>query len=47
VLSDYVRTARSLNDCVDVVSIQHEYGIWGGDEGEHVHDFARGDRGPA
>jgi glycosyltransferase involved in cell wall biosynthesis len=40
VASDYPRTARSLNDCVDVVSIQHEYGIWGGADGEHVLDFA-------
>jgi glycosyltransferase involved in cell wall biosynthesis len=47
VASDYARTARSLNDCVDVVSIQHEYGIWGGDDGEHVLDFARGLRIPA
>ena len=39
--SDYLRTARSLNDCVDVVSIQHEYGIWGGEDGNHVIDFAR------
>jgi glycosyltransferase involved in cell wall biosynthesis len=45
--SDYLRTARSLNDCVDVVSIQHEYGIWGGTDGEHVLDFARGLRVPA
>jgi glycosyltransferase involved in cell wall biosynthesis len=39
--SDYLRTARSLNDCVDVVSIQHEYGIWGGEDGERVLDFVR------
>jgi glycosyltransferase involved in cell wall biosynthesis len=44
---DYRRTARSLNDCVDVVSIQHEYGIWGGEDGEHVLEFARGLRVPA
>jgi glycosyltransferase involved in cell wall biosynthesis len=37
--SDYTRTARSLNDCADVVSLQHEYGIWGGADGEHVIDF--------
>jgi glycosyltransferase involved in cell wall biosynthesis len=42
VASDYTRTARSLNDCVDVVSIQHEYGIWGGEDGEHVIDFVGG-----
>lgn len=45
--SDYVRTARSLNDCVDLVSIQHEYGIWGGADGDHVLDFVRGLRVPA
>ena len=39
--SDYLRTARSLNDCVDVVSVQHEYGIWGGEDGERVIDFVR------
>ena len=26
---------------MDVVSIQHEYGIWGGDDGAHVVDFVR------
>ena len=36
---DYLRAARSLASCVDVVSIQHEYGIWGGDDGEYVLDF--------
>ena len=39
--SDYRRVARSLHDCVDVVSVQHEYGIWGGDDGAHVLDFVR------
>jgi glycosyltransferase involved in cell wall biosynthesis len=34
-----VRTARALHDCADVVSIQHEYGIWGGDDGASVLDF--------
>jgi glycosyltransferase involved in cell wall biosynthesis len=37
--ADYLRTARALDDCVDVVSIQHEYGIWGGEDGAHVIDF--------
>lgn len=45
--SDYARTARSLGDCVDVVSIQHEYGIWGGEDGEHVIDFVRDLRVPS
>jgi glycosyltransferase involved in cell wall biosynthesis len=43
---DYVTTARSLDRCVDVVSIQHEYGIWGGDDGSYVIDFARSLRVP-
>ena len=45
--SDYLRTARSLSDCVEVVSVQHEYGIWGGEDGEHVLDFVRTLRVPA
>jgi glycosyltransferase involved in cell wall biosynthesis len=39
--SDYARIARSLSACADVVSIQHEYGIWGGDDGVNVLDFVR------
>ena len=39
--ADYARTARSLDRCVDVVSIQHDYGIWGGEDGEAVLDFVR------
>ena len=39
--ADYLRTARDLDRCVDVVSIQHEYGIWGGEDGEWVLDFVR------
>ena len=30
---DYLRTAEALSRCVGVVSIQHEYGIWGGEDG--------------
>ena len=37
--ADYIRTARALDRCVDVASIQHEYGIWGGDDGAHVLEF--------
>lgn len=44
---DYITTARSLERCVDVVSIQHEYGIWGGEDGGSVIDFVRSLRLPA
>ncbi len=36
---DYVRAARALARCVDLVSIQHEYDIWGGESGSYVVDF--------
>jgi glycosyltransferase involved in cell wall biosynthesis len=39
VRADYRGVARRLGACVDVASIQHEYGIWGGDDGEAVLDF--------
>ncbi len=42
VLGDYLEVARRLNRSgVSVVSVQHEYGIWGGDDGEFVLDFVR------
>ena len=48
VRADYISAARALNDCgVEVVSIQHEYGIWGGDDGAYVLDFVRALRMPA
>ncbi|HSS35192.1 MAG TPA: glycosyltransferase family 4 protein [Patescibacteria group bacterium] len=38
--TDYRRAARALDRCrLDAVSIQHEYGIWGGVDGESVIDF--------
>lgn len=40
-LSDYARTARSLERCADVVAIQFEAGIWGGEDGDAVLDFVR------
>jgi glycosyltransferase involved in cell wall biosynthesis len=45
--ADYAGVAQGLRDCVDVASIQHEYGIWGGDDGAHVLDFVRALRIPA
>jgi glycosyltransferase involved in cell wall biosynthesis len=47
VLDDYARAARAIEPCVDVVSIQHEYGIWGGDEGAYILDFVKALRVPA
>jgi glycosyltransferase involved in cell wall biosynthesis len=44
---DYARTARDLARCADVVSIQHEYGIWGGDDGVGVLDFVHALDAPA
>jgi glycosyltransferase involved in cell wall biosynthesis len=44
---DYLRVAEALNaSATDVVSIQHEYGIWGGDDGAYVLDFVRALRTP-
>ena len=37
--ADYVNTARDLGRCVDVVAVQHEPTIWGGEDGEAVLDF--------
>lgn len=40
--ADYVRAAEWLNaSSVDVVVIEHEYGIYGGADGEYILDFAR------
>lgn len=42
VAGDYVRAARLLGRLgVDVVLLQHEYGIFGGPDGEYVVSFAR------
>jgi polysaccharide biosynthesis protein PslF len=41
VRGDYVRAARTLGRLdVDVVLLQHEYGIFGGADGEYVLSFA-------
>jgi glycosyltransferase involved in cell wall biosynthesis len=40
--------ARALDRCrIAAVSIQHEYGIWGGPDGEHVLDFVSALRMPS
>jgi len=42
VRGDYVRAARLLGRLdIDVVLLQHEYGIFGGADGEYVLSFAR------
>jgi glycosyltransferase involved in cell wall biosynthesis len=47
VKADYLSAAHALNGCgVDLVSIQHEYGIWGGNDGAHVLEFVRALRLP-
>ena len=46
-LPAYRRAAEYLNVCnIDVVSLQHEYGIFGGPAGEHVLTLIRGLRMP-
>lgn len=45
--ADYTRAARWLDGRgVDVVSVQHEYSIWGGPDGELVLDFVAALRMP-
>ena len=39
--TDYTEAARWLNHEADVVSIQHEFGIFGGDDGAYVLDLVR------
>jgi glycosyltransferase involved in cell wall biosynthesis len=47
VREDYRKMAERLNDSpVTVVSLQHEFGIFGGDAGEYVLDFVRELRKP-
>jgi glycosyltransferase involved in cell wall biosynthesis len=42
VQADYARAALALNDRgVSVVSLQHDFRIWGGDDGAYVLDFVR------
>ena len=45
--ADYLRAARAIDASgVAAVSVQHEYGIWGGRDGAHVLDFVRALRAP-
>ena len=45
--TDYTAAAHALNDCgVEVVSVQYGRGIWGGEDGAYVLDFARALRVP-
>ena len=45
--SDYAYVAQALNDCgVNVVSVQYDPSIWGGDDGVYVLDFIRALRVP-
>ncbi len=37
--ADYAATGRALAACVELVSIQFDYDIWGGNDGEYVFDF--------
>jgi len=44
----YLDAARFLNDSeVDIVSVQHEYGIYGGEDGEYVLDLLEALEKPA
>ncbi len=45
--ADYAYVAHALNDCgVKVVCVQHGRGLWGGEDGEFVLDFAEALRVP-
>lgn len=44
----YLDAARFINESsIDIVSVQHEYGIFGGDDGEYVLDFLEALEKPA
>ncbi|MCD6156635.1 MAG: glycosyl transferase family 1, partial [Candidatus Atribacteria bacterium] len=38
-LKDYIKAALFANQNADVVSVQHEYGIFGGEDGEMIIHF--------
>jgi glycosyltransferase involved in cell wall biosynthesis len=45
--ADYAYVAEALNDCgVKVVCLQYGHGLWGGDDGSYLLDFARALRVP-
>jgi glycosyltransferase involved in cell wall biosynthesis len=47
VRADYPSAARWVDSrSIDIVSIQHEYGIWGGPDGSYVLDFIDGLKTP-
>jgi glycosyltransferase involved in cell wall biosynthesis len=47
VKADYARAAEFINySPVQLVSVQHEYGIFGGDDGAYILDFVRAVRVP-
>ncbi|MEN6358056.1 MAG: glycosyltransferase family 4 protein [Armatimonadota bacterium] len=44
----YLDAAKFINDStIDIVSIQHEFGIYGGDDGEYILDFLEALEKPA
>jgi hypothetical protein len=44
----YFEAAKFLNDSsVDIISVQHEYGIYGGNQGEYVLDLLQSLKKPA
>lgn len=45
--ADYPRVAAALSTCADVVSLQHDFRIWGGEDGAYVLDFVEALRLPA
>lgn len=38
---EYIRAAKLASDIADIVSVQHEFGIFGGEEGEFVLTFLK------
>lgn len=38
-ISSYLQAAKQINETFDMVIIQHEYGIFGGESGDYILDF--------